>query len=130
MWPETVRKSDLDINYFSGTGAGGQHRNKHQNCCRITHKTTGISAQCQEFRSKEQNTKRAFRRLAKKLVPLMKQEIKKARFEAGTNRIRTYHEPQARVTDHRVKDKQWTYEGVLYGNDLGKIIDACSRITF
>jgi hypothetical protein len=59
----SVTKKDLEITYYSGSGAGGQYRNKHQNCCRIKHKETGIIATGQDERSREQNTKNAFRRL-------------------------------------------------------------------
>jgi protein subunit release factor A len=59
----SVTKKDLKITYFSGTGAGGQHRNKHQNCCRIIHPESGAMATGQAERSKEQNTQFAFRSL-------------------------------------------------------------------
>jgi len=43
-----ITEDDCEISWFSGSGAGGQHRNKHQNCCRLRHIETGIveSAQC------------------------------------------------------------------------------------
>ena len=46
--PSSIPQSDLRIEWYSGTGAGGQHRNKHQNSCRITHLPSGIvaTAQC------------------------------------------------------------------------------------
>jgi peptide chain release factor 1 len=59
----SVTKKDFEITYFSGSGAGGQYRNKHQNCCRIKHRETGLMATGQDERSKEQNTKNAFKRL-------------------------------------------------------------------
>jgi len=59
----SITKKDLKITWFSGKGAGGQHRNKHQNCCRIKHSETGIIVTGQEERSREQNLKNAFRRL-------------------------------------------------------------------
>jgi len=42
-----VRDSDLVVSWFSGSGAGGQHRNKHQNCCRVTHVPTGVTRAAQ-----------------------------------------------------------------------------------
>jgi len=60
----SVTKKDLIFEYFSGTGAGGQHRNKHQNCARVKHLPSGAIGTCQEHRSKTQNTKIAFRRMA------------------------------------------------------------------
>jgi protein subunit release factor B len=59
----SVTKKDLVFEYFSGTGAGGQHRNKCQNSCRCKHPASGAVGICQEERSKEQNTKKAFRRM-------------------------------------------------------------------
>ena len=60
----SVTKKDLVFEYFSGTGAGGQHRNKHKNSCRCKHSPSGAVGSCQDHRSKEQNTRIAFRRMA------------------------------------------------------------------
>lgn len=59
----SVTRKDFDITYFSGTGKGGQNRNRHQNCCRIKHKETGVITTGQEERSKEQNLRNAFKRM-------------------------------------------------------------------
>jgi len=61
----SVTKKDLEITYFSGSGAGGQYRNKHQNCVRIKHKDSGVIVTGQEERSREQNLRNAFNRLTK-----------------------------------------------------------------
>jgi len=61
----SVTKKDLHITYFSGTGAGGQHRNRHMNCCRIHHSASGVTTTGQDERSKMMNTKNAFLRLTK-----------------------------------------------------------------
>jgi protein subunit release factor A len=60
----SVTKKDLEITYFSGHGAGGQHRNKHKNCVRIRHPETGVIVTGQEQRSLEQNKLAALKRLA------------------------------------------------------------------
>ena len=52
--------TDFEVSWFSGTGAGGQYRNKHQNCCRIKHKETGIIGTGQSNRNQEANRKEAF----------------------------------------------------------------------
>lgn len=57
----SVTKKDFDINYFSGTGCGGQARNKHQNCCRMTHRDSGASAVGQTQRDRLANEQAAFR---------------------------------------------------------------------
>jgi protein subunit release factor B len=60
----SVTKKDLTVTWFSGTGAGGQHRNKHQNCIRIKHNATGIIKTGQGSRSREANTKAAMEAMA------------------------------------------------------------------
>lgn len=59
-----VTKKDLTITWYSGSGAGGQHRNKHPNCCRIKHEDSGVMVTAGEQRSREQNLRKAFNRLA------------------------------------------------------------------
>jgi protein subunit release factor A len=60
----SVTKKDLEITWFSGTGKGGMNRNAHHKCCRILHKESGAIAVAKEERSREQNLRNAFRRLA------------------------------------------------------------------
>ena len=59
----SVTKKDLEISYYSGTGPGGQHRNKSMNCVRIRHPESGVVTTGQDERSKEQNLRNAFNRL-------------------------------------------------------------------
>ena len=59
----SVTKNDFIIEWFSGKGAGGQHRNKHQNCCRIKHPPSGAIATVTSSKSREQNKKQAFKNL-------------------------------------------------------------------
>ena len=94
-----VTKADLKIEWFSGTGKGGQHRNKHQNCCRITHVPSGINALSQEHRERTANQRKAFRRLAKRLVAAHMAEETRERY-GNTEVIRTYNQPDQRVKDH------------------------------
>lgn len=56
----SITKKDFDISYFSGTGAGGQHRNKHQNCVRMRHVESGVSSTGQSNRDRHANEKEAF----------------------------------------------------------------------
>lgn len=60
----SVTKKDLRIDYFKGSGKGGQKRNKTENCCRITHLESGAVGKSEEGRSKEHNKKLAFQRMA------------------------------------------------------------------
>lgn len=60
-----LTKKDFIIQYFRGSGAGGQHRNKTDSACRIIHQESGAVAECQEQRSQSQNRITAFKRLVK-----------------------------------------------------------------
>ena len=55
----SVTKNDLEVDWFSDTGCGGQYRNKHQNCCRIRHKDSGAIATGQSQRARVSNLKEA-----------------------------------------------------------------------
>lgn len=59
----SVTKKDFDIEYYSGTGAGGQHRNKHQNCVRMKHPPSGVTTTGQSNKSREANLREAFRNM-------------------------------------------------------------------
>ena len=59
----SITKKDLKIDYFSGTGKGGQHRNKHQNCVRIHHKDSGAISTGQSNRERRSNVKEALNNL-------------------------------------------------------------------
>lgn len=61
----SVTKKDFDISYFSGSGAGGQHRNKHQNCVRLSHKASGACSTGQSSKERRSNLKEAFNNLVK-----------------------------------------------------------------
>ena len=61
----SVTKDDFEITYFSGTGKGGQNRNKKQKCVRFRHPPTGVITTGQNERSLEQNKKAAFIRMTK-----------------------------------------------------------------
>ena len=61
----SVTKNDLEVDWFSGTGCGGQYRNKHQNCCRIRHKDSGAIATGQSQRDRVSNLKEAMENLTK-----------------------------------------------------------------
>ena len=59
----SVTKKDIDISFFNGTGAGGQHRNKKKCCCRMHHRDSGAQAVGQDQRDKRANTEACFLRL-------------------------------------------------------------------
>ena len=91
----------------------------------MTHKPTGIQAKAEESRKQSENKKMAFKRLTDKLIPLMKGAVAKKRV-TSTERVRTYHQPDQRVTDHRVARKTWSYSRILNG-DLDDLMEAISE---
>lgn len=107
---KSYQYKDFDVDWFSGSGAGGQHRNKHQNCVRLTHIESGIVCVGQNSRSRKQNLHEAFKTMADRLVAKYHTKVK----PRGTNEevIRTYHEPDNRVKDHASNFVQ-TYSEVV-----------------
>jgi protein subunit release factor B len=116
-----LTKKDFILEWFSGSGAGGQHRNKHQNCCRITHKDSGLRAQATEHRERVKNQELAFNRLA--LLILATQATEKERNQSGTKVIRNYHEPRNEVID-KASGLRLTYKDVIGKRNIGPMIDA------
>ena len=62
----SITKKDLKISYFSGKGAGGQNRNRHMNCVRISHPESGAESTGQSHKEKRANVKEALQSLVKK----------------------------------------------------------------
>lgn len=117
-----LTKKDFVLDWYSGSGAGGQHRNKHRNCCRITHIATGISAIGTESRERSANQRAAFARLANRIVPLLVGREDKERFKANSV-IRNYHEPRNEVLD-KASGLRQPYREVVTAGNLGKMIEA------
>jgi protein subunit release factor B len=62
----SLTKKDFVVEYYNGTGDGGQNRNKVATACRIHHPASGVMSACQEERTQKVNRERAFRRLLEK----------------------------------------------------------------
>lgn len=117
----SATKKDFKLDWFSGSGAGGQHRNKHQNCLRLTHIPSGLMSTSQTERDRPSNLRNAFRALAKKVVAHWLGDQRKARYGAGDDVVRTYHEPDNRVTDH-ASGKRLTYREVVDKVDIDEMV--------
>ncbi len=115
-------KKDFKIEWYSGSGAGGQHRNKHQNCCRIIHIESGLIERGTSSRSRIENRRIAFIKLAKRVVnwKLNKNKIKK---EINTEIIRNYNEPRNEVHD-KVSGLKRTYTEVVINGNIKEMIEA------
>ncbi len=127
-----IDPSDLQIDTFRSSGAGGQHINKTESAIRITHIPTGTVVECQDERSQHKNRDKAMRVLRSRLLEQKQTEQQSAiaadrRAQVGTGdrseRIRTYNFPQGRVTDHRIGLTLYKIEAILNG-DLDEIIDS------
>jgi len=117
-----LRKKDFELQWYSGFGAGGQHRNKHQNCCRITHIESGISAIGTESKSRITNKKTAFNRLVKKLLVFYKFYTNKTEKEISNEVIRNYHGVRNEVLDKTSGFRQ-SYKYVVESANIGEMIE-------
>jgi len=99
----SASKKDFRVDYFNGTGPGGQKRNKCALACRITYIPTGETAQSTKHKSQEQNRKAAFEVLANRIIERVKRELAAENIHIKQNKttIRTYHEKRNEVKDHR-----------------------------
>lgn len=119
-----LTKKDFKIEWYSGSGAGGQHRNKHQNCCRIIHKETGLKAQGTESRSRVENQRVAFTNLARLVVSYYSQSPEERRETTPT--IRNYHGVRNEVHDKASNLKQ-SYKEVVGKGNITDMVEARSK---
>ena len=118
-----LTKKDFIIEWFSGTGAGGQHRNKHQNCCRIKHIESGLVGSGQDARDRITNQRNAFNRLAKKIISYY--SVPKER-RLNNDVIRTYHAERNEVID-KASGYRKSYKDVVINADIAGMITARAR---
>lgn len=98
-------RKDFILDWYSGSGAGGQHRNKHQNCLRLTHIPSGITVTAADGRDRPANQRKAFERLKPKLEAWIRAQIGETTYPRSDEVVRTYHEADNRVTDHASGDQ-------------------------
>lgn len=92
-----MKRSDIEVQWYSGSGKGGQHRNKHQNCCRLIHTESGLSANGTGHRERSRNFKDAWGALVSKVAALAHVPAER-RFSDVV--VRTYHFERGEVIDH------------------------------
>ena len=128
----TLNPSELRVDTFRASGAGGQHINKTDSAIRITHLPTGIVAECQDDRSQHRNKAKAMQVLLARLQDRERAEReardaaeRKSLIGSGdrSDRIRTYNFPQGRLTDHRINLTLYKLGAVMEG-DLGEVVGA------
>ncbi len=127
-----INPSDLRIDTFRASGAGGQHINKTDSAVRITHLPTGIVAECQDGRSQHSNKAQALRVLTARIQEKDRSERaatdaaeRKGLIGSGdrSDRIRTYNFPQGRLTDHRINLTLYKLQFIMDG-DLSEVVTA------
>jgi peptide chain release factor 2 len=120
-----LEDSDIRVDTYRASGAGGQHVNKTDSAVRVTHIPTGVVVQCQNERSQAQNKAVAMQLLRSKLIELEErkraEELAKERGEvkdvAWGSQIRSYFlHPDQRVKDHRTGHESGDTERVLNGD--------------
>jgi peptide chain release factor 1 len=127
-----INPSDLRIDTYRASGAGGQHINKTDSAVRITHLPTGIVAECQDGRSQHSNKAQALKVLTARIQEKDRSERaakdaaeRKSLIGSGdrSDRIRTYNFPQGRLTDHRINLTLYKLLSIMEG-DLKDVVDA------
>nr|WP_315490507.1 peptide chain release factor 1 [uncultured Rhodoferax sp.] len=127
-----INPSDLRIDTYRASGAGGQHINKTDSAVRITHIPTGIVAECQDGRSQHSNTAQALKVLTARIHEKERSERaakdaaeRKSLVGSGdrSDRIRTYNFPQGRLTDHRINLTLYKLLNIMEG-DMDDVVDA------
>jgi peptide chain release factor 1 len=125
-----INESDLRIDTYRSSGAGGQHVNKTDSAVRITHLPTGVVVTSSE-KSQHQNRARAMKNLKARLYDMQREALDTARSDARksqvgsgdrSERIRTYNFPQGRVTDHRINLTLYNLAKVMEGDALDDVI--------
>ncbi len=126
-----ILDSDLKIDTYRASGAGGQHVNKTESAIRITHIPTAVVVTCQDETSQHKNKAAALKVLRSRLLAAQQEKIASERAKARKNmvstgdrsaKIRTYNFPQGRITDHRINFTAYNLEGVMDGQ-INSIIE-------
>ncbi|MDN6194999.1 MAG: peptide chain release factor 1 [Atopostipes suicloacalis] len=129
-----IDPSDIHVDIYRASGAGGQHVNVTDSAVRLTHEPTGIIVAMQDERSQLKNREKAMKVLRSRIFDFYEQAAqaevdaeRKSTIGTGdrSERIRTYNFPQGRVTDHRINLTLHKLEKVLDG-DLDEIIEELS----
>ena len=126
-----IDKSEIRVDTFRASGAGGQHVNKTDSAVRLTHIPSGLVVECQDDRSQHKNKSKAMNLLQSKLMEqanneqIEKQDSERKNMVGSGDRsekIRTYNFPQNRITDHRIEFSIHSLEAFLDG-DMDEMVE-------
>ena len=134
---DDIEEKDLDmseirVDTYRASGAGGQHVNKTDSAVRLTHLPSGIVVECQDDRSQHKNKAKALGLLSSKIYDIEKQKIEQEKASerkslVGTGdrseKIRTYNFPQGRITDHRLKLTLYNIDSFIDG-DIDEMLNS------
>jgi len=127
-----IKTSDLKIDVYRSSGAGGQSVNTTDSAVRITHLPTGVVVACQDERSQLKNKDKAMKILRSRIYEAEQARVSKEHADTrremvGTGdrseRIRTYNFPQGRLTDHRIGFTVHSLPDVMEGH-IEEVLDA------
>jgi len=121
-----LTKKDFKLDWYSGSGAGGQKRNKSKSYCRITHIESGLTAQGSDHKSPLANQKDAFEKLAKMVISYYNTTEVKERFNS-TETIRNYHAVRNEVHD-KASGLKMSYKEIVLDGDLAPMIKARAEV--
>ena len=126
-----VKESDIRVDTFCSSGAGGQSVNTTYSAIRLVHIPTGITVQCQDQKSQLKNKAKALIELRSRIYNMEYQKYideiaskRKTMVSSGDRsaKIRTYNYPQGRVTDHRINLTLYNLSSIMDG-EIQTIID-------
>ena len=127
-----IKDSDIKIDTYRASGAGGQHVNKTESAIRVTHIPTGVVVTCQDESSQHKNKDKALKVLRSKIYEIQEAEQNKERADQRKSmvstgdrsaKIRTYNFPQGRMTDHRINLTLYKLNDIMDG-DLEEIFES------
>lgn len=127
-----INDSDIKIDTYRASGAGGQHVNKTESAIRVTHIPTGVVVTCQDETSQHKNKDKALKVLRSKIYEIQESEQNKERADQRRSmvstgdrsaKIRTYNFPQGRMTDHRINLTLYKLNDIMDG-DLEEVFES------
>jgi len=117
-----LTRTDFEIEWYAGSGGGGQHRNKHENCCRIRHKDTGLCAIGTAHKERTANRRDAFQVLAARILDhYQKMDMPGRRYSEEL--VRIYHGVRDEVID-KASGARDSFKRVIVDGEPDLVIEA------